>query len=93
MTQDGWVDFQVGFRHIDNDISALALFMALLEDSPNHELTISKRATRDLAEYMSTCSEENKPCVVAVTEDDGMKIKLLKSQQEVTDFVDEIIED
>ena len=87
------MDFQVGFRPIDNDISALAILMALLEDSPNNELNVSKRATRELAEYMMNCSEENKPCVVAVTEDDGMKIKLLKSHKEVTDFVDDIIED
>ena len=87
------MDFQVGFRPIDNDISALAILMALLEDSPNNELNVSKRATRELAEYMMNCSEENKPCVVAVAEDDGMKIKLLKNSQEVTDFVDEIIED
>ena len=87
------MDFQIGFRHIDNDVSALAILMSLLEDSPNHELNITKKATRDLAEYMMNCSEENKPCVVAVTEDDGMKIKLLKSHEEVTDFVDDIIED
>lgn len=87
------MDFQVSFRPIDNDVSALAMLMALLEDSPNHELNITKKATRDLAEYMMNCSEENKPCVVAVSEDDGMKIKLLKSHEEVTDFVDDIIED
>ncbi|NBX75258.1 MAG: hypothetical protein EBQ92_01730 [Proteobacteria bacterium] len=87
------MDFHIGFRHIDHDISALAILMALLEDSPNHEVTISKKATRDLAEYMSHCSDADKPCVVAVTEDDGMKLKLLKSHSEVSDFVDDIIED
>jgi len=87
------VDFQVAFRPIDNDVSALAMLMALLEDSPNHELCVSKRATRELAEYMQNATAESQPCVVAVSEEDGMKIKLLKSKQEVSDFVDELIED
>ena len=87
------MDLHLNFRPIDNDVSALAILMALLEDNPNNEVTISKKATRDLAEYMTHCSEANKPCVVAVIEDDGMKLKLLKSHSEVSDFVDEIIED
>ena len=87
------MDFHLGFREIRENVSALALLMALLEDSPNHEVTISKRATRDLAEHMSTCSEVNKPCVVAVPEEDGLRLKLLKGHAEVSDFVDDIIED
>lgn len=69
------------------------MLMALLEDSPNHELSITKKATRDLAEYLQNATIETQPCVVMITEEDGIKIKLLKSQQEVCDFVDEIIED
>jgi len=87
------VDFQASFRRVDNDVSAMAILMSLLEDSPNHEVTISKRATRDLAEYVANSKAKDQPCVVMVAEDDGMKLKLLKSHSEVSDFVDDMIED
>jgi len=87
------VDFQASFRRVDNDVSAMAILMSLLEDSPNHEVTISKKATRDLAEFVANSGEKDQPCVVMVAEDDGMKLKLLKSHSDVADFVDDMIED
>jgi hypothetical protein len=71
----------------------MAILLAVLQDSPNHELSITKKATREIAEHMIASGVNNPPCIVAIAQDDETKIRLLKSNEEVFDFVDDIIED
>lgn len=67
--------------------------MAACVDSPNNELQVSRKAFAELQERMKSMKSGNRPVLVAVNDDEGVRVKFMVTEQEVFDFVQEFMPD
>jgi thiamine monophosphate kinase len=93
MPQNRLVDLEDLHLHFVEEDNILTVLLAACVDSPNNELQISKKAFAELKERMKALKEGNKPILVAVNEQDCFRLCFMVSEQEVQDFVQDLMPD
>ena len=79
--------------HFVEEDNILTVLLAACVDSPNNELQISKKAFAELKERMKALKEGNKPILVAVNEQDCFRLRFMVNEQEIQDFVQDLMPD
>jgi len=87
------VDLEDLHLHFVEEDNILTVLLAACVDSPNNELQISKKAFAELKERMKALKEGNKPILVAVNEQDCFRLRFMVNEQEIQDFVQDLMPD
>jgi hypothetical protein len=93
MPQNRLVDLEDLHLHFVEEDNILTVLLAACVDSPNNELQISKKAFAELKERMKALKEGNKPILVAVNEQDCFRLRFMVNEQEIQDFVQDLMPD
>jgi len=93
MPQNRLVDLEDLHLHFVEEDNILTVLLAACVDSPNNELQISKKAFAELKERMKSLKEGNKPILVAVNEQDCFRLRFMVNEQEIQDFVQDLMPD
>lgn len=91
MPQNPLVDLEDLHLHFIEEDTILTVLLAACVDSPSNELQVSKKAFAELKERMKSLKEGNKPILVAIDEDDCFRVRFMVNEQEVHDFVQDLM--
>jgi hypothetical protein len=78
---------------VEDEDALLMVIMAACVDSPNNELQISRKAIAELKERMKSLKPGNKPVLVSVNDEEGIRVKFMVTEQEICDFVQDFMPD
>jgi len=93
MPQNRLVDLEDLHLHFIEENTVLSVLLAACVDSPNNELQVSKKALAELKGRMQALKKGQKPILIAIDEDDCLRVRFMFNEQEVHDFVQDLMPD